>query len=151
MTESPSVRVNGTDHEIPPVWIGRRLLDFLRVELGLVGTKEGCGEGDCGACTVLVDGEPVCSCLLLCGVVASRHVTSIEGLSDHQLSRFAQSCEAHGGVQCGFCTSGFAVMSAWLADGGTETGSEPIPKLLEGNICRCGSYQQLNQAIDEIR
>ncbi len=61
------------------------------------------------------------------------------------------ACEAHGGVQCGFCTTGFAVMSAWLADGGTETGSEPIPKLLEGNICRCGSYQQLNQAIDEIR
>ena len=67
MTEKLSLRVNGTAHEIPSEWIGRRLLDYLREELGLVGTREGCGEGDCGACTVFVDEKPLCACLLLCG------------------------------------------------------------------------------------
>ncbi len=151
MTAKNTVRVNGSDHEIPSAWIARRLLDYLRTELGLVGAKEGCGEGDCGACTVLVDGEPMCACLLLCGVVAECDVTTIEGLSEDFLARFARACDRHGGVQCGFCTPGMAVMSAWLGDGGTETGDEPLVKLLEGNICRCGSYQQLCQAIAELR
>lgn len=143
-------RVNGTLHEIPPAWVARRLLDYLRTELGLVGAKEGCGEGDCGACTVLVDGEPTCSCLLLCGVAASSDITTIEGLPEAYLSRFARACETHGGVQCGFCTPGIAVLTAWLDDGGTETGKEPLAKLLEGNICRCTGYQQLIEAISEL-
>ncbi len=151
MTANPTLRVNGEIHEIPPAWFGRRLLDYLRLQLGLVGTKEGCGEGDCGACTVLVDGEPLCSCLLLCGVVATRDVTTIEGLPEGHLAQFAQACDTHGGIQCGFCTSGMAMMSAWLGDGGAETGQEPLSKLLEGNICRCGSYQQLTEAIADLR
>ncbi len=151
MTMNPTLRVNGTVHEISPAWVARRLLDYLRSELGLVGAKEGCGEGDCGACTILVDGEPMCSCLLLCGVVATRDVTTIEGLPDEHLARFARACDTHGGIQCGFCTAGIAVMAAWLGEGGTETGDEPLPKLLEGNICRCGSYQQLAKAIAEFR
>jgi carbon-monoxide dehydrogenase small subunit len=151
MTDHPTLRVNGDDHEIPSAWMAGRLIDYLRVELGLVGTKEGCGEGDCGACTVLIDGEPMCACLLLCGVVAGREVTTIEGLREEHLARFADSCDDHGGVQCGFCTSGIAVMGAWLRDGGTETGDEATAKLLEGNICRCGGYQQLIRAVDGIR
>ena len=151
MTNKPFLRVNGVSHEIPAAWIGRRLIDFLRSELNLVATKEGCGEGDCGACTVLVDGEPMCSCMLLCGVVASKEVITIEGLGEQFLTRFGRICETHGGVQCGFCTSGIAMMSAWLEGGGSETGNEPLTKLLEGNICRCGGYQQLTKALHRIR
>jgi len=92
MTKSQFLHVNGARHEISAAWTGRRLLDFLRNELNLLATKEGCGEGDCGACTVLVDGEPVCSCLLLCGVVASRTVTTLEGLPDELVARFGQDC-----------------------------------------------------------
>ncbi len=151
MTKHPTLRVNGDDHDIPSAWMARRLLDYLRAELGLVGAKEGCGEGDCGACTVLIDGQPMCAGLLLCGVVAGREVTTVEGLGEDHLARFADACDAHGGVQCGFCMSGIAVMGAWLRDGGTETGDEPPAKLLEGNICRCGGYQQLIKAINGIR
>lgn len=150
MTVNNAVRVNGVDHEIPAVWYARRLIDYLRAELRLVGVKEGCGEGDCGACTVLVDGAPMCSCLLLSGVVAGREITTVEGLPKDYLEKFARACETHGGVQCGFCISGVAVISCWIKSGGTETGDEPISKLLEGNICRCGGYQQLAEAIADI-
>ena len=150
MTMRPTLRINGTAREIPTAWIGRRLVDFIRMELGLTGIKEGCGEGDCGACTVLVDGEPMCACLLLCGVAVGQSITTVEGLPADHLDRFAGSCDSHGGIQCGYCTPGMAVMSAWLADGGTETGTEPLPKLLEGNICRCGGYQQLAKVISEL-
>ncbi len=149
MTVSNKIRVNGIDHEIPAAWQAKRLLDYLRLELGLVGIKEGCGEGDCGACTVIVDGDPLCSCLLLSGVVGGKEITTIEGLPTEHLDKFSSACETNGGVQCGFCIGGFAVMSSWVKDGGTETGIEPITKLLEGNICRCGGYQQLNKAIVE--
>lgn len=151
MTATPTIRVNGAVHQIPPAWIARRLIDYLRTELGLVGTKEGCGEGDCGACTVLIDGRPMCSCLLLCGVVAAREVTTIEGLPDEHLEEFARACDTHGGIQCGFCTAGIVVMSAWLAAGGAETGDQSLAELLGGNICRCGGYQQMIEAISGIR
>jgi len=151
MTPPSSIRINGVPHPIPAEWTARRLLDFLRVGLGLVGVKEGCGEGDCGACTVLVDGEPMCSCLLLCGVVEGREIITVEGVAREHRERFAGACAKHGGVQCGFCTCGILVMSAWLAAGGTETGAEPLAKLLEGNLCRCTGYQQLLDVIETLR
>ena len=150
MERPETLRLNAAEHQIPDHWIPRRLLDYLRSGLGLTGTKEGCGEGDCGACTVLVDGEPVCSCLLLCGMVTGRDVVTVEGLPEKHRERFVAACERHGGVQCGFCTAGICVMSAWLSGGGTETGAESVEKLLEGNICRCGAYQQLTDVIGEI-
>ncbi len=145
------ITVNGVDHSIPTSWHGRRLIDFLRIELGLLGTKEGCSEGDCGACTVLLDGEPICSCLTLCGLAASHSVTTVEGLDPDHLERFAGDSETIGGIQCGFCSPGFAVMSSWLSGGGTETGDEADSKLLEGNICRCTGYQQLAEVITGLR
>ncbi len=144
------LQVNGVEHQIPDQWLGRRLLDYLRDELRLVSVKEGCGEGDCGACTVFVDGEPLCACLLLCGVVANRNIVTTEGLPEDYRQRFVQQCEKHGGLQCGFCTPGFTMMSAWLAKGGTETGKDSPNKLLAGNICRCGVYQQLVKVIAEL-
>lgn len=150
MNNEPIVTVNGTHCEIPSDWLGRRLLDFLRVGLGLVGSKEGCGEGDCGACTVLVDGEPQCSCLLLAGVTAGRKVTTIEGLPEEYVDLFASACSTHGGVQCGFCTPGMAVMGYWLTNGGTESGAEPVEMLLAGNICRCTGYNQLHDTFAEL-
>ncbi len=150
MTICNIVRVNGVAHEIPAVWHARRLIDYLRTELGLVGVKEGCGEGDCGSCTVLIDGEPMCSCLLLSGVVGGCEVTTIEGLPKDYLEKFANACETHGGVQCGFCTGGMAVMTAWMKNGGTETGNESVSKLMGSSICRCGGYQQLFKAIADV-
>ena len=150
MSSNMTVTINGTAYEITPEWQGRRLLDYLRRELELVGSKEGCGEGDCGACTVLVDGEPLCSCLLLCGVTVGQNITTIEGLPEDYLDRFAEACNVNGGVQCGFCTPGMAVMSHWLANGGTETGTEPTEKLLAGNICRCTGYNQLLDSFKEL-
>ncbi|MGI9234288.1 MAG: (2Fe-2S)-binding protein [Woeseiaceae bacterium] len=150
MNDERTVVVNGTQCEIPSNWQGRRLLDFLRVKLGLVGSKEGCGEGDCGACTVLVDGEPQCSCLLLAGVTAGRQVTTIEGLPGEYIGQFTNACSTNGGVQCGFCTPGMAVMGFWLANGGTETGAESVEMLLAGNICRCTGYNQLTETFAEL-
>ena len=142
-----TLRVNGTQRDVPRSFIGRRLLDYLRLELGLVGAKEGCGEGDCGACTVLVDGEPMCSCLLLTGVVDKQEITTVEGLPEKFLTRFSTICAEYGAVQCGYCTPGIAVMVAWLHGGGSGMDDEPITKLLEGNLCRCTGYQQLIEAV----
>lgn len=124
-------------------WRGRRLLDYLRQGLGLTGSKEGCGEGECGACTVLVDGEPACSCLLLTDTVAGSEVTTVEGVEPELRELLVSRVEAGGGVQCGFCTPGFMVMGQWLARHPELTASAPLEKLLEGNLCRCTGYRQL--------
>jgi carbon-monoxide dehydrogenase small subunit len=113
--------------------------------LGLTGTKEGCGEGECGACTVLLDGEPVCSCLLLVDVACGRSVRTVEGVDPALLDRMAAAIEDQGGVQCGFCTPGFVVMAQWLAM--TRPEADTIPKLLEGNLCRCTGYVQLERML----
>ncbi len=128
-------------------WLGRRLLDYLRQGLGLTGSKEGCGEGECGACTVLVDGEPVCSCLVLTDTVAGAEVTTVEGIDPVLAEALAERVEAAGGVQCGFCTPGFMVMGEWLARNPQAAASAPLEKLLEGNLCRCTGYRQLLSAL----
>lgn len=136
-----TVEINGSTYAIDVP--GARLLDFVR-ELGLTAAKEGCGEGDCGACTVLVDGEPHISCMTLVGTVEGKSVITAEGVD----SGFEERCETFGGVQCGFCTPGFTVMDSWIRSDGTETGTETIPKLLEGNLCRCTGYLQLLAALE---
>ncbi|MEE3288368.1 MAG: 2Fe-2S iron-sulfur cluster-binding protein [Pseudomonadota bacterium] len=146
-----TLRVNGKLSEVPPSFIGRRLLDYLRTELGLTGVKEGCGEGDCGACTVLVEGQPMCSCLLLTGVLDGREITTIEGLPETFLAQFSAACAENGAVQCGYCTPGIAVMAAWLQAGGSEVSAQPITKLLEGNLCRCTGYQQIIEALSALQ
>ena len=135
------LRVNGTTHDIAAHPLAR-LLDVLREELRLTGTKEGCGEGECGACTVLVDGEPVCSCLVPAAQVEDTDITTIEGLgTEHPLQRaFAD----HGGAQCGICTPGMILTALALP---RDAPIDDIRTRLAGNICRCTGYEAIYRAI----
>lgn len=136
-------RLNGQDVEVPAHPM-KRLLDVLREECGLTGTKEGCGEGECGACTVLVDRQPVCSCLIPFGQVEMADVLTIEGLgSDHPLQK---AFVEEGGAQCGICTPGM-IMAA-LALGPDPTLRE-IQEALAGNLCRCTGYSAIYRAIQK--
>lgn len=129
-----------------------RLLDFLRDHLGLVGTKEGCGEGECGACTVLIDGEVANSCLVAAGQVHGRKVTTIEGLGDDQhLDEVQSALIEFGGAQCGICTPGVALCSRWALDREPDASPERIRELLAGNICRCTGYQAIVDAVVSLR
>lgn len=122
----------------------RRLLDVLREDLGLTGTKEGCGEGECGACTVLVDGAPVCACLVPVAQVAGANVLTIEGLGgDHPLQRSFTAC---GGAQCGICTPGMIMAALPL---GSAASIDEIRTALAGNLCRCTGYEAIYRAIQQ--
>jgi len=141
------VEVNG-EVRVLDVQPFRRLLDVLRDELRLTGTKEGCGEGECGACTVLIDGEPVCSCLVAAGQVDGRTVTTVEGLANGELMHDVQTALIeHGGTQCGICTPGIAVCAAWAIEREPDASRERLRELLAGNICRCTGYQLIVDAV----
>jgi len=120
----------------------KRLLDALREDCGLTGTKEGCGEGECGACTVLVDGLPVNSCLVPLAQVEGARVTTIEGLKGHILQR---TFVEHGGAQCGICTPGMIMAAVAL---GPEPRREEIRRGLAGNLCRCTGYSATYRSIE---
>jgi carbon-monoxide dehydrogenase small subunit len=125
-----------------------RLLDVLREDLGLTGTKEGCGEGECGACTVLIEGEPVCSCLVPIAQVAECAVTTIEDLGDDHPLQHAFMDEV--GAQCGICTPGMIVAALPLLDAhndGSHLSLEKIKAQLAGNLCRCTGYEAIYRAI----
>lgn len=141
-----TVTLNGTRRtfEVPP---GRRLLDLLRDDAGLTGTKEGCGAGECGACTVLLDGAPVTACLVLAASVDGHEVVTVEGLqSAGRLHPFQEALVKHGGVQCGFCTPGIAVTGAALLARREADPSEQA-RLLSGNLCRCTGYTKVIEAL----
>ena len=127
------------------------LLHFLREDLGLTGTKEGCGEGDCGACTVLVDGMSVNSCLYLAFLADGKSITTIEGIAkDGELSEIQQAFIRHGAIQCGFCSPGMIVSSEYLLSQNPDPTPEEIRRGLSGNLCRCTGYQQMVDAITEV-
>jgi aerobic-type carbon monoxide dehydrogenase small subunit (CoxS/CutS family) len=123
-----------------------RLLDVLREECGLTGTKEGCGEGECGACTVLVDGEAVCSCLIPIAQVEGTTVTTIEGLGDDHPLQHAFMDEV--GAQCGICTPGMILSALTL---GARPSLDTIRERLAGNLCRCTGYAAIYRAIQKTR
>jgi carbon-monoxide dehydrogenase small subunit len=134
-----------TSVEVPPA---ARLLDVLRGPLALTGTKEGCGEGECGSCTVLLDGAPVNACLVLAGQVEGRAVTTVEGLGDPEhLSPLQEAFVKEGGAQCGICTPGFLVATEALLAAIPEPGETDIREALSGNLCRCTGYQRIVEAV----
>ncbi len=126
----------------------RTLLELLRDDLQLTGTKNGCEAGECGACTVLLDGEPVNSCLVLAGQVAGRTVETIEGLEiNGQLHRLQQAFVAAGSVQCGFCTPGMIMAAKGLLDHNPRPSEDEIRTALAGNLCRCTGYTRIVKAV----
>jgi aerobic-type carbon monoxide dehydrogenase small subunit (CoxS/CutS family) len=125
-----------------------RVLDLLR-DLGLVGTKEGCGKGECGACTVLLDGAPVCSCLLLTSQILGREITTIEGLAEgNKLHPIQKAFADTGAVQCGFCTPGLVLSAVALLDANPNPTREDVRRALSGNLCRCTGYEKVFEAVE---
>ena len=146
-TRATHFTVNGDPVEVAGPG-GMRLLDALRIDLGLVGTKEGCGEGECGACTVLVDGTPVLSCLVPVGQVAGRDVSTVEGLAvDGRLDPVQAAFVDSGGVQCGICTPGILMSARAFLDSGAEPTDSAIREVIAGNLCRCTGYMKVVDAI----
>ena len=132
-------------HTGPPF---RRLIDVLREDLGLTGTKEGCGEGECGACTVLLDGRAVNSCLIPVCQVAGGSIRTVESLGDaHRLNGLQRAFLESGGAQCGICTPGMLMTAtAWVERGGSDD-PDAIRQVLAGNLCRCTGYQHIVDAV----
>jgi aerobic-type carbon monoxide dehydrogenase small subunit (CoxS/CutS family) len=124
-----------------------RLLDVLRARLGLTGTKEGCGEGECGACTVLLDGEPVLSCLVPLVQCAGRRVATVEGIADGPARSFLERFVASGGVQCGACTPGIVVTAWALLQRSPAPSEDEVREALAGNLCRCTGYEGILRAL----
>jgi aerobic carbon-monoxide dehydrogenase small subunit len=139
--------VNGAPVEVEVTGM-RRLLDVLREDLGLTGTKEGCGEGECGACSVLIDGAVVDACLVPVSQAVGRNVTTVEGLGAvDAMSDLQQAFLETGGAQCGICTPGMLVAGeAFLASGADAT-DEAIREAIAGNLCRCTGYTKIVEAI----
>ncbi len=126
----------------------RRLLDVLREDLHLTGTKEGCGEGECGACSVLIDGEVVDSCLIAVGQVEGRTVTTVEGLADGgRLTALQQAFIEHGAAQCGICTPGMLLAAHALLQQSKPLTADEVREGLAGNLCRCTGYTKIIDAV----
>ncbi len=142
------LNVNGFTYRVA-VEPWRSLAEVLREELGLTGTKVGCNQGDCGACTVLIDGRAVSSCLTLAVEAHQRQITTIEGLaaSPDQLHPIQQAFIDHGAVQCGFCTAGMILSAKALLDQNPDPSEEEIRQGIAGNLCRCTGYTKIVEAI----
>ena len=138
--------INGERYEID-VPARRRLVDVLRDELGLTGTKVGCAEGACGACAVLLDGSPVASCLLFAAAAEGHALTTIEGLSRDGPTVLQEAFVAEDALQCGYCTPGQVVSATALLTRVAEPTREEIHAAMAGNLCRCGSYPKIERAI----
>ncbi len=139
--------VNGSGHDLEPE-VGRTLAETLREDLGMTGTKVACGEGHCGACTVLLDGVPHLSCITLVHTVGERDVTTIEGLRDHPLVDAFVRTDA---LQCGFCTPGQIVSASALVAENPDPTVDEIRHQMAGNLCRCGTYPRIEEAIQSWR
>lgn len=144
------ITVNGIAHEVTEAQGERRLLDWLREDLDLTGTKSGCEVGACGACTVLVDGHAVKSCIKRVKEAAGAEVLTIEGLAppDGSLHPLQQAFLDAGAVQCGFCTPGMILRAHALLLKNPAPGREEIRRALQGNLCRCTGYQQIIDAVE---
>ena len=137
------LKINGGAYRVDPP-VERPLAYVLREDVGLTGTKVACGEGHCGACTVLLDGVPTLSCITLAHTVDGREVTTIEGLREHPL---VDAFVREDALQCGFCTPGQIVSAAALVEANPSPSREQIRHAMAGNLCRCGTYPRIEEAI----
>jgi aerobic carbon-monoxide dehydrogenase small subunit len=146
-----SLNINGHVQEVDAHPM-RRLLDVLREDLALTGTKEGCGEGECGACTVFIDGAPVNSCLVPVACLAGQSVTTIEGLSDEHgtLKPLQDALIRFGGTQCGICTPGIVMAAQHAIEQEPEATRPRLRELIAGNLCRCTGYQLIVDAVVDV-
>jgi len=149
------LRLNGAQTEVACA-PNKTLLEVLREDLGLTGTKHGCELGECGACTVLVEGEPVMSCLFLAVEGLDKDITTVEGLAERSEPSVLQKAFARtGGAQCGYCTPGFLMSGTALLDRNKQPTEREIREALSGNLCRCTGYTKIIEAVqiaaDEVR
>ncbi|MFC4000641.1 (2Fe-2S)-binding protein [Prauserella oleivorans] len=143
-----NVTVNGERRQADDVWEGESLLYVLRERLGLPGSKNACEQGECGSCTVYLDGVPACACLVAAGQAEGREVRTVEGLANgEQLDRVQQSFVDAGAVQCGFCTPGLVVAAHDLLARVPNPSDEEIREALAGNLCRCTGYEKILDAV----
>ncbi|MGH6674005.1 MAG: (2Fe-2S)-binding protein [Xanthobacteraceae bacterium] len=148
-TISISLSINGAVHELSvPAWT--TLLDLLRDRLDLTGTKKGCDHGQCGACTVLINGKRINSCLVLAAAKDGATITTIEGLADGALHPLQQAFIEHDAFQCGYCTPGQICSAQGLLDEGHAHTRDDVRELMSGNVCRCGAYTNITDAIMDV-
>ena len=145
-----SLTVNGTRHELS-VGPTEMLTEVLRRRLDMTGTNRDCGMGICGACTVLLDGQPVSSCILLAAQADGAEITTVEGLErDGHLTAVQEAFLRHGAVQCGYCTPGFVITSTALLEENPSPSRAEIVEALKGNLCRCTGYKKIVEAVESI-
>ncbi|RRD65424.1 (2Fe-2S)-binding protein [Fretibacterium sp. OH1220_COT-178] len=145
-----SFKINGTSmtRKVSPT---KRLIDFLRNDLGITSVKEGCSEGECGACTVILDGKAVTSCTVFTGQIDGTEIVSIEGLAPSgDLDRLQEAFVRNGAIQCGFCTPGMILSCKALLMENPHPTSWEIRRAIEGNLCRCTGYEKIVKAVEEL-
>ena len=149
--ENYTLRINGTDREVRDSWIGESLLYVLRERLGLPGAKGACEQGECGSCTVYMDGRAVCSCLVMAASATECEIATVEGLNpDGTLTDVQQAFVDEGAVQCGFCTPGLVMAVHHLLDENESPTELEVKEALSGNICRCTGYGRIFAAVEAV-
>ena len=144
-----SLQVNGKNMPVQDSWVGESLLYVLRERLGLPGTKGACEQGECGSCTVLMNGEAVCACLVMAATAVNSEIITVEGItSDSALTDVQQSFVEEGAVQCGFCTPGLIVAVHHLLDKNPTPSELEVKEAISGNICRCTGYGRVFAAVE---
>lgn len=146
-----TLKINGADHQVRDAWIGESLLYVLRERLGFPGAKGACEQGECGSCTVVVDGAAVCSCLVLAASAVGSDIATVEGLGpDGSLTDVQRAFVTEGAVQCGFCTPGLVMAVHHLLDEVAEPTEMQVKEALSGNLCRCTGYGRIFAAVDAV-
>ena len=154
MSTSPemySLRVNGTEQHVKDAWIGESLLYVLRERLGFMGAKGACEQGECGSCTVLINNDAVCSCLVMAASAIDSDITTVEGLATTETPNdIQQAFVTEGAVQCGFCTPGLIVAVHHLLETNSSPSEIEVKEALSGNICRCTGYGRIFSAVQLV-
>ncbi len=148
-SEVYDLNVNGQKRQVRDAWVGESLLYVLRERLGLAGSKGACEQGECGSCTVIMDGQAVCSCLVMAATAIDSKITTIEGLTQaDSLTAVQDAFITEGGVQCGFCTPGLIVAIEHLLDNNPDPSQIEVKEAISGNICRCTGYGRIFEAVN---